>query len=82
MDIYKFIKTRGPEGARTGYFVPRLYQIRWSWTALKAYGLPYVKDRLTGWTVWWVENEQDYIKAIETLEELKKTRIFEYLVSK
>ena len=82
MTFYKFIKIRGPEGARTGYFVPRLYQLVWSWKIVKLFGFPYVKDRLTGWTIWWVNSEEDYVRAIETLNELKKTRIFDYTVSK
>ena len=81
MTFYKFIKTKGPEGARTGYFVPNLYQLSWSRWVLKVFGLSYVKERLTGWTIWWVANEEDYISAIKTLDELKKTRIFEYKVS-
>lgn len=80
MSIHKFIKTHGPDGARIGYFVPRLYQIVWSWSAVKHYGIPYVKDRLTGWTVWWVSSEEDYIRAIKTLDELKKTHVFDYKV--
>ena len=81
MGIYKFIKIKGPEGARTGYFVPNLYQLVWSRSVLKAYGLPYVKERLKGWTIWWVKNEEDYLRAIKRLDELKKTRIFDYMVS-
>ena len=82
MTFYKFIKIRGPEGARTGYFVPRLYQLVWGWSVLKVFGFSYVKERLTGWTIWWVNNEDDFVRAIETLNELKKTRIFDYTVSK
>lgn len=37
--MYKFIAIKGPEGARTGYFVPYLYQLTWSRTTLKAFGL-------------------------------------------
>ena len=81
MAIYKFIKIRGPEGARTGYFVPRLYQLGWSWNVVKVFGLSYVKERLTGWTIWWVDNEYDYVRAIKRLDELKKTRIFDYKMS-
>jgi hypothetical protein len=81
MSIYKFIKIRGADGARTGYFVPRLYQLDFSLNVLKAFGLPYVKERLDGWSIWWVENEDDFKQAIKTLDELKKTRIFEYKVS-
>lgn len=81
MAFYKFIKIRGEGGSRTGYFVPHMYQLTCNWSVLKAFGLPYIKERLTGWTIWWVENEDDYIQAIKTLNELKKTRIFEYKVS-
>lgn len=79
--MYKFIKIKGPDGRNTGYFVPRMYQLHCGFNVLKAFGLPYVKDRLTGWTIWWVDNEEDFRKAIETLNELKKTRIFTYKVS-
>lgn len=81
MAFYKFIKIKGPEGERTGYFVPRMYQLVWSWHVLKRFGLQYVKDRLNGYTIWWVSNEEDFVRAIKTLEELKKTRIFGYRVS-
>ena len=74
------IKIRGAEAARTGYFVPRLYQVGWSRITLKIFGFQYVKDRLAGWTIWWVSNEYDLEQAIETLDKLKKTRIFEYKV--
>ena len=81
MGIYKFIKILGPEGARTGYFVPRMYQLVWSWHTVKTFGFSYVKERLQGYTIWYVTNEEDYVQAIEVLEELKKTRIFDYRVS-
>lgn len=80
MAFYGLIKIKGPDGRNTGYFVPRLYQLVWSWTTLKVFGLSYVKERLNGWTIWWVDNEEDYKRAIETLDELKKTRIFKYMV--
>ena len=80
MSIYKFIKIKGPESAKTGYFVPHLYQLVWSRKIVKAFGLPYVIDRLKGWTIWWVENETDYALAIKTLDKLKKTRIFDYKI--
>lgn len=82
MAFHKFIKIKGPEGAKTGYFVPRLYRLHSSWTTLKVFGFSYVKDRLNGWTVWWVGNEDDYVNAVKTLNELKKTRIFDYMVSR
>ena len=80
--FYKFIKIKGPDGANTGYFVPRMHQIHWTWTALKMFGFSYIKERLMGWRIWWVGNEEDYVNAVKTLNELKKTRIFEYKVSK
>lgn len=80
MSFYKFIKIKGAEGGRTGYFVPRLYQLVFNWHELKWVGFRFVKERLTGWTIWWVDNEDDYAQAIKTLNELKKTRIFNYEV--
>lgn len=82
MGIYKFIKIKGPDGKNTGYFVPNLYQLVCNWSVIKTFGFSYIKERLTGWTVWWVKNEEDYIQAIKALNELKKTRIFDYKVSK
>lgn len=81
--IYKFIKIKGKgtEGSNTGYFVPRMYQLTCNKSVLKAFGLPYIKERLAGWTVWYVKNEEDYKNAIKTLDELKKTRIFDYMVA-
>jgi hypothetical protein len=80
MGVYKFIKIKGPEGASSGYFAPHLYQLLCSYSVLKTFGLQYVKARLNGWTIWWVENEGDYARVIKTLDELKKTRIFDYVV--
>lgn len=82
MAMYKFIKTRGKEGKSTGYFVPRLYRLDFSLHEFKRFGFIFVKERLKGWTIWWVENEEDYIQAVERLKELKKTRIFDFKVSK
>lgn len=81
MGMYKFIKIRGREGKNTGYFVPHLYKLPFIWKELKHVGFRFVKERLAGWTIWWVGNEDDYKLAIKTLEELKKTRIFDYKVS-
>ena len=78
--MYAFIKTKGPEGARTGYFVSNMYRMSWRF-GLKVFRLSYVKERLTGWTLWWVDNYDDYVQAVKTLEELKKARIFDYKVS-
>ena len=47
----KFIAIKGAEGAKTGYFVPHLYQLVWSKTTLKYFGLRYVLARLKGWTI-------------------------------
>lgn len=77
----RFIKIRGPEGAKTGYFVPRLYSCsRLDKFAWKVFGLDYVKDMFKGWTYWWVRNDADFINAIKTLDQLKKTRMFEYKI--
>ena len=78
MKFYKFIKLKGKEGSNTGYFVPNMYQLVCSFIALKNIAFSYIKERLLGWTIWWVNNEDDYIRAIKTLDELKKTRIFDY----
>ena len=77
----KFIAIKGREGAMTGYFVPKLYQLSWNRHVIKAFGLPYVAARLLGWTIWVTETEDDYVRAIKTLDELKKTRIFRYWVN-
>lgn len=82
MACHKFIRIRGKEGARTGYFVPRMYPLLGIRLGLKIFGFSYLKDRLRGWRVWWVDNEEDYTRAIETLNKLKETRIFEYEVSR
>lgn len=81
MAFYKFIKIKGEGGSRTGYFVPRMYQLVGVKNGLKVFGLRYIKERLAGWSIWWVDNEEDYVRAIKTLNELRKTRIFEYKVS-
>ena len=82
MGFYRFIKISGREGKLTGYFVPRMYCFRLNSTALKIFGLRYAKEYLKGTRIWWVSNKEDYHRAIETLEELKKTRIFTYKVLK
>ena len=80
IDMCKFIAIKGAEGAKTGYFVPHLYQLVWSKTTLKYFGLRYVLARLKGWTIWWTEGESNYSNAIKVLNELKKTRIFTYKI--
>ena len=81
MDKYKFIKIKGLEGQNTGYFVPKMYQLTFSLPVVKAFGLSYIKERLSGWTIWFVDSGDDYIQAIKTLDRLKKSRLFEYKVS-
>ena len=73
------IKIRGREGKNTGYFVPRLRKMPFLWRELKQVGLLFVKERLAGWTIW-ICDESDYETTIKTLNELKKTRIFDYKV--
>ena len=82
MGFYRFIKIKGEEGKNTGYFVPRLYRLDFNWRELRNFGLSLVKERLNGWTIWWVDNHEEYVQAIERLDELKKTRIFDYKVSR
>lgn len=77
---YRFIKIKGLEGPYTGYFVPKLYQLTFSWPVVKAFRWWYLKERLKGWTIWFVEAGEDYDRAIKTLDKLKKTRLFEYKV--
>ena len=81
MGIYRFIKIKGKEGKNTGYFVPHLYRLDFTFRELKCFGLEFVKERLNGWTIWYVNNHEDYCKAVESLNELKKTRIFDFKVS-
>lgn len=83
MRPYKLIKTKGTCKCTKGigYFVRRMYRLDFSLHELKQIGLRFVKERLNGWTIWWVETEDDYINAIKTLDELKKTHLFTYEVS-
>jgi hypothetical protein len=80
MGFYRFIKLEGMENKTTGFFVPRMYKLHFNKYELRNFGFWFIKERLKGNTIWWVENEADYRKAIETLKELKKTRIFDYKV--
>ena len=80
MGFYKFIRLEGIEGNKTGYFVPKMYNISSIRLGLKIFGFQFIKDRLSGCSIWGVENETDYNCAIKTLDELKKTRIFDYKV--
>lgn len=80
--FYKFIKIKGPDGANTGHFVPNMYRLDFNRYELRNFGLHFIKERLNGWTIWFVQNEADYNRAIETLKELRKTRIFDFMVSR
>jgi hypothetical protein len=77
MPFYKFIKIKG---ADIGYSVPRMYKLPFTWYELRIVGLQFVKDRLAGWTIFWVANPIDFILAIKILDELKKTTTLEYKV--
>lgn len=79
--VYKFIKIRGQRSNDIGFFAPRMYKLVFSYNVLRAFGLWYLKERLTGWTIWWVDNEVDFKIAIKTLNKLKKIYKFEYMVS-
>lgn len=81
MGFYKFIKIKGPGCGNIGYFVPRMFKLPFMWSELRIVGLQFVLDRLAGWTVWWVRNEEEFTTAIKTLKELRKTRVFDYKVS-
>lgn len=81
MALYKFIKTKG-EGADTvGYYVPHMYRFDFSFKELKIFGLQFLKERMDGWCIWYVENEDDFAVAIEMLEKYKKTHLFAYKVT-
>ena len=81
MAFYKFIRTKGPDGKNIGYYAPRMYHLP-DGIALKIFTFQYVKDRLAGWTYWWVDNKDEYIRTMEKLDELRKTHAFIYQVSK
>lgn len=81
MGFYKFIKIKGMDGNRVGHMVPNLYKLHFCWRELRNVGLRFVKERLTGCSIWYVTNKTDYQQAINTLNELKKTHIFKYKVS-
>jgi hypothetical protein len=80
MTVYKFIRIKGKERTWIGYFVPRMFQLTPSWDVLKTFGLSYINERLNGWAIWYVLSKEDFAKAIDTLDELKKTHIFDYEV--
>ena len=80
MTIYRIIKIKGDYARRIGWWVRNMYRMefdRFTWDNL---GWRYVKERLSGWTIWYVTTEEDYAKAIETLNDLQKTHLFVYEV--
>jgi hypothetical protein len=81
MSFYKFIKTRGEDAKHIGYYVPRMYRFDFSFRELKIFGFKFVKERLDGWTIWWVDDEEHYINAVKTLDDLRRTHMFNYKVS-
>jgi hypothetical protein len=81
MSFYKFIKIKRLEGKNTGYFVLHLYKLHFNRYELRNFGFFFIKERLKGWTIWWVDSEESYIQAVKTLNELKKTRIFDFKVT-
>lgn len=80
MGIYKFIKIKGADGKNTGYFVPNMYKLYPTKYELKRVGFNFILERIKGWSIWYVCNEEDYRAAVKTLKELKKTRIFDFMV--
>ena len=82
--MYNFIKIKGLDGMNVGYSVPRMYSLSFNWRLWKYFGYKFmlllIKDWLAGWTIWYVNNEDDYVQAIETLKKLRKTNIFEFKV--
>lgn len=81
--FYKFIKIKnnGGGGKYIGYAVPRMYRLDFNKYELRLFGFQFIKERMNGWTIWWVENEEDYKDAITILKELKNDIEFDYKVS-
>lgn len=77
--MYKFIKTAGKEAKTIGYLVsPILYGLHGIRIGLRIFGFDYLRYILKGEKIWWTDNEDDYVKAIEDLKELKKTHAFDF----
>lgn len=79
--MHKFIRIKGERAKTIGFYVPRLYHLNFDWWTLRRFGLRYLRDRLSGWHIWWVENEEDLKTALDGLHELQKTNIFKIQVS-
>lgn len=80
--MHKFIRTIGKEAKRIGYFIPRLYCLNNTRIGLKIFGLDYLRYILKGERIWLTDNEDDYVKAVEGLKELKKTHEFDFYYQK
>lgn len=80
MGFHKIIKTKGESSQNIGFFVPKMFRLDFSLQELKQFGFEFLKERLSGWTIWWVRNEEEYVQAIEALDELKNTYVFTYEV--
>lgn len=82
MGFYKIIKIKGigDSGKYIGYATPRMYRLDFNWRELRVVRLKFVKERLKGWTLWWVENEKDCHAAIMKLNEVKNILPIDYEV--
>ena len=80
--MYKFIRTFGKEAKTIGYFIPRLYGLSGMRIGLKIFGINYIRYILKGEKIWWTDNEDNYVKAIEGLKELRKTHEFGFYYQK
>ena len=78
MSFYKFIKIKGADRKIAGYVAPRVYRLDFSLKELKIVGFRFVKERLSGWTIWWVSNEDDFNRAVKMLNQLKETHDIEF----
>lgn len=83
MGFYRFIKVKsvGDVSKYIGYSIPRMYRLDFDWRELKLFRFQFVKERMNGWTIWWVENENDYQIAITKLNELNNVLPITYKVA-
>ena len=82
MMFYKFIRTIGREAKTIGYYLPNLYGFHNIRYGLKIFGFKYLYYVLKGDKIWWVYSEDDYVKAVDDLKELKKTHSFNFYYQK
>ena len=80
MEVYRFIAFKGNDSKKLGYRIPRLYPLFFRISELKQVGFWLVKERLKGWTIWFVTNDEDYKVAKEAIKELKKSHKFDFKV--